>query len=93
MLNYKDFANKKMKTEKEVTLESMKFNNELNKNGTVKAVTQDNIWLNQLSLQAIEDAANNNAGKLKIVFRKKDSWKNGAWLAAYDWAIEENKED
>lgn len=92
MLNYKDFANKNMKTEKEVTLESMKFNNELNKNGTVKAVA-DNIWLNQLSLQAIEDAANNNAGKLKIVFRKKDNWKNGAWLAAFDWAIEENKEE
>lgn len=58
-----------------------------NKNGTLK-LNADGRWVNQCSIAALKDAKDN---KLHIIYRKKEDWKNPNWVAAYDWAEEEEK--
>lgn len=56
-----------------------------NKDGTLK-LNADGRWVNKCSIAALKAATDN---KLHIVYRKKEDWKNPAWVTVYDWSKEE----
>jgi hypothetical protein len=88
-MDLKNWADKNLVDEVKVPFSKIKVISQ-NKNGTLK-LNADNHWVNYASINSIKEAQKDEV--LHIVYRKKEEWKNAAWLTAYDWSLEEEKEE
>lgn len=88
-MDLNDWAKKNLIDEMTVTFDKIKVIAQ-NKDGSLK-LNADGHWVNKCSVNAIKAAQDKAA--LHIVYRKKEGWKNPAWITDFDWEIELAKEE